>query len=249
MTAGQDPSWTPGGDLLISSGGDIVRVPPSGPVVNLTNTPTINETEPAEAPHGSYIAFTSNEDTNSDPNNPTAGPDKNLWIMDANGDNPRLLYESNPGEYGGHPKWAPDSSRIAFISNGDVWTTPPDGNNETNMTNDHQIEDFPAWSPDGTLIAYAAGAAIPLADNLAPSEIWTIDVDSRARVNLTHDAQAHDTMPDWQPWHVQNGRLAFMVDEGIKRWALRTQTASTSTVHFPISPMTFAMWTIHQTGR
>ena len=209
VTAGEDPSWTPAGDLLLSSGGDIVRVPPSGPIVNVTHTPQLTETEPAEAPDSSYIAFTSNEDTSGDPNNPTAGLYNNLWIMDVNGDNHHLLYESNPGEYGGHPKWAPDSSRIAFISNADVWTTPPDGNNPTNVTNDHQVEDFPAWSPDGTLIAYAAGAAIPLVDSVAPSEIWTIDVDSRMRVNLTHDSQAHDTMPDWQPWHVQNGRLAF----------------------------------------
>jgi Tol biopolymer transport system component len=50
VTAGRDPSWTPAGDVLISSGGDIVRVPAQGPIVNLTNTPTITETEPAEAP-------------------------------------------------------------------------------------------------------------------------------------------------------------------------------------------------------
>ncbi len=215
VTAGRDPSWTPAGDLLVSSGGDIVRVPTSGPVVNLTNTPAVIETEPAEAPDGSNIAFTSNEDTNADPNNPTAGPDNNLWIMDANGGNYRLLYESNPGEYGGHPKWAPDSSRIAFISNADVWTTPPDGNNETNVTNDAAAQSFPAWSPDGKLIAYSQSPAAPLADDVTRSEIWTIDVDSRTRVNLTHDAQAHDTIPDWQPWHVQNGRLAFISNSAV----------------------------------
>jgi Tol biopolymer transport system component len=35
------------------------------------------------------------------------------------------------------------------------------------------------------------------------------------RVNLTRDAQAHDTMPDWQPWHVQNGRLALISNNGV----------------------------------
>jgi hypothetical protein len=53
-----------------------------------------------------------------------------------------------------------------------------------------------------------------LADDVTPSEIWTIDGDSRTRVNLMHDAQAHDTMPDWQPWHVQNGSLAFIDEDG-----------------------------------
>jgi Tol biopolymer transport system component len=213
VTAGQDPSWTPDGHkLLVSSFGDIVEVPLNGdPSTNLTNTPNVTETEPVESPDGQWIAFTSNEDPNGDPANPTAGQYNNLWITqgDLQG-TPQILWEDDAGLYTGHPKWAPDSSRLVFIDNGDVWTTPPDGNNQTNLTNDGPTQDFPAWSPDGTLIAYSQSQAAPLVDNIAPSEIWTIDVNSGMRVNLTHNTQAHDTMPDWQPWLVQNGRLAFL---------------------------------------
>jgi Tol biopolymer transport system component len=217
VTPGSDPSWTPDSQLLVSYLGDILRVPLAGsPNVNLTNTAGVEETEPAASPDGSYIAYTSNQDTSADPLTPTPGLYNNLWIMEANGDNPHLLYEANPDEYGGHPSWAPDSHRLAFINDLDVWTVPPNGNNPTNVTNDDPAQSFPAWSWDGELIAYAQSAPGTIADGSTASEIWTIDPDSITRRNLTNDAGAHDTMPDWQPWLVQTGRLAF-VDEDSQR--------------------------------
>lgn len=217
VTTGSDPSWTPDGHLLVSYLGDIILVPVAGsPTVNLTNTDGVDETEPAASPDGAYIAYTSNQDTSADPLTPTPGLHDNLWIMDANGDNPHLLYEANPDEYGGHPSWAPDSHRLAFINNFDVWTVPPNGNNPTAVTNDDPAQSFPAWSADGKFIAYAESAAGTIADGSVSSEIWTIDADNSTRRNLTNDAGAHDTMPDWQPWLVQTGRLAF-VDQDTNR--------------------------------
>ncbi len=215
VTLGTDPSWTPDGQLVFSYVGDIMKVPLAGsPIVNLTNTDTVDETQPAASPDGRYIAYTSDEDTMPDELVATiVGPFENLWIMQANGDDPHLLYESNPGEYGGNPAWAPDSHRIAFATGNDIWTVPPNGNNPTNLTNDDPVQSFPAWSSDGTLIAYAQSPAIVVFGGAPLSEIWTIDTDSSTRTNLTNDAGAHDTMPDWQPWFVQNGQLAFINDD------------------------------------
>lgn len=52
------------------------------------------------------------------------------------------------------PKWSPDGSMIAFISNGNVWTLPSHGGKIIQATNAKtSINDY-SWSPDGTKIAY-----------------------------------------------------------------------------------------------
>jgi Tol biopolymer transport system component len=209
-----DPSWTPEGDLLVSAGGDIFRVDLSGGSrTNLTNTAGVDETEPAESPDGMWIAFSSNQDTSADPVDPTPGLVTNLWIMNTTDliTSQRVLWEDTEGRYFGSPSWAPDSQELTFSDNGDIWTSPPDGNSQTNLTNDAPIQVSPDWSPDGTQIAYSEQAQINLAgpQGFGPAQIWTIGVFSNERENLTNDNNSRATMPDWQPWPVVNGRIYF----------------------------------------
>jgi Tol biopolymer transport system component len=122
------------------------------------------ETFPAISPDGTRVAFASNCISEND---------DGIYVFDLNsGDQPQPLTTISNGWADTQPVWSPDGTRIAFLSNRDgmgwkIWVMDAfdrDGNGEGD--NLHRvttnaagvIENYPAWSPDGRLIAYAAGA-------------------------------------------------------------------------------------------
>jgi dipeptidyl aminopeptidase/acylaminoacyl peptidase len=57
------------------------------------------------------------------------------------------------------PKWSPDGTRIAFVSerdgNKNIYVMNADGSGQTRLTATPQDERWPTWSPDGKKIAFA----------------------------------------------------------------------------------------------
>src|SRR5689334_24797212 len=53
-----------------------------------------------------------------------------------------------------HATFPGANGRIAFERGGDIWTMNPDGTDQVNVTNDAPTQTDPAWSPDGTRIAF-----------------------------------------------------------------------------------------------
>ena len=51
---------------------------------------------------------------------------------------------------------SPDGSRLAFVAMDRVWVSDAEGSNPRRLTDTDHSEHFPAWSPDGRWIAYAA---------------------------------------------------------------------------------------------
>ena len=174
---------------------------------NLTNTPDAGEGQPAWSSDGTKVAYT------SDGEEVTTFTD--IWMMEADGSDQLNLTPTGPEGDNVHeyqPTWAPSGTQIVFVRDipGEVITeqadlfvmdTDPGTNDATNLTNSDASELDPAWSPDGTKIAFAGVRN-------SGWEIVTIDPDGQNELILTGDNfLGDDRAPDWSP---DSTMVAFM---------------------------------------
>lgn len=97
----------------------------------------------------------------------------NLWIINAEGSDHRALTTGNRSD--SVPRWAPDGTRIAFISDADgrpqIYVRWMDSGQTARITNLDQAPDAIEWSPDGRMISFSAlvpGKAPHIADLPSP---------------------------------------------------------------------------------
>lgn len=167
---------------------------------NITNTPTISETDPVWSADSSKIAFVSAED---------------IWTMNADGTSPQNVTNSPSWQFG--PTWAPAGDRLAFVRSvpGEVISTQfdilvinVDGSGLVNITNSDADELDPAWSPNGLRIAFAAVRQTEQGGG-GDWEIVTANPDGTGELNLT--ASLLGTQEDRAPtWSANSTMVAFM---------------------------------------
>jgi Tol biopolymer transport system component len=133
-------------------------------------------------------------------------PGESRWFvysMDSDGSNRTRLAEGQSG-FLSAPTWAPDGSRIAFVSDRDgkpnIWVMDSDGGNLVNLTQQDPKDHSPAWSPDGEWIAFAS-----VRDSLY-WELYAMRPDGSDVRRLTWWEDASDLSPSWSP---DGTRLAF----------------------------------------
>ncbi|MGL4899564.1 MAG: TolB family protein, partial [Shewanella sp.] len=138
-------------DLL----GDIYQIPVSGGDAKPLAQGIAWQMQPVYSPDGKYIAFTSDAD----------GGD-NIWIMNADGSNPRTV-TSETFRLLNSPAWSPDSQYIVgrkhftasrSLGAGEVWLYHVAGGEGVKLTerpNDEKDLGEPAYSPDGRYIYFS----------------------------------------------------------------------------------------------
>lgn len=155
------PAWGPGGVLAFESD----RAPftsvwitsAGGGALRRLDVGDLRAASPSFSPDGRQLAF-----AGILPGAATSG----VYLAPVEGGVPTLLTADDAAHANGRPVFAPDGSRIYFVSNReqpasylyDVWAVPTTGGAAVRITTDSGIQGRPAVSFDGATLAYARAA-------------------------------------------------------------------------------------------
>jgi Tol biopolymer transport system component len=160
----RSPRWSPDGRLLafasrcpIGNQSCIYVMEADGSNVRRLTANATGEVFPAWSPDGTKIAF--------------AGGSSLPQLYVSNADGTGLTQLTSGREYAYAPAWSPDGRRIAFMrgpmsesggaeSRGDdIYLINPDGSGLTLFLAGAARDAYPAWSPDGSMIAFVSERA------------------------------------------------------------------------------------------
>ena len=200
-----------------------------------------DEISPAWSPDGSSIAFASNREAS------TGGPEKDLYVMGADGGNPRRITDTPHDD--DDPVWSPDGKRIAYQRRTtnrelEIHVVNADGSGEVNLsqspedkeavqnrvawlkeherrmraeaealgvsarTLDGWIQyerlrrDFgPTWSADSSRIAFGSKRG-------EYAQVYVVNADGTGLMQLTH----HELSASYPAWSPEGNLIAYLVD-------------------------------------
>ena len=198
------PAWSPEGDRIayvrragITGRADLFVMNASGGArTRLTSTP-VPERDPSWSPNGTQIVYSART---------APGEPFRIFVAKADGSGREQLTTQAAGSADRSPVWSPDGTRIAFVSNRDggfpeLYLMFADGTGVVRLTTNPLIDANPSWSPDGTRLVFER-----CCEN-GTSDLFTIDVATRAELDLTGSTTQHEFDPAWSP---DGSRIAFV---------------------------------------
>lgn len=155
----------------------------------MENPAAILSSSPAGSPDGRRIVFVQSH------------PDTLLYSVGADGSDVTSLIDTEAFEPDPFfPAWSPDSTRIAFAAEGDIYAVNADASGFTDLTSDSAFDNFPVWSPDGSRIAFSS---CELSDaNGETCAVSVVNADGSGRTDIP-------AMANWPAWSPNGDRIAF----------------------------------------
>ena len=161
---------------------------------------THNSTEdsnPGWSPDGTRIVYA---------HQPDSDHYTDIWIMNADGSDPRSLETGQSSVKDAWPSWSPTGEWIAFQSDRNpddhqardpsdsvsIWLIRPDGT-DLKLIAYHRgkIDGMPTWSPDGQRIIFQS-------NRTGKWQLWSVNLQGNDEKRLTND-RYDDNRPVWSP--------------------------------------------------
>lgn len=189
----EDPAWSPDGTAIAfvsyAGGGQVISVmSPDGADVKALTSTEVHAIHPNWAPDSKSLVYCTTDDL--DP------PRKNVAEIFRIDVSSRQITRLTTAGINTYPRLSPDGKRIAFRKiidelNSEVFVMDADGSSQLNLTKDPAYDGWPAWSPDGTKIAFAS-------NRRGNHRIYVMDADGQNVLPIVHD-EGRATAPAWTP--------------------------------------------------
>jgi TolB protein len=217
------PAWSPdGGRILyvrrarLSGRPDLFVMNANGRGrTRLTSTP-VPERDPSWSPDGTRLVYAART---------APGEPFRIFVARADGSGREQLTSQKAGSDTA-PVWSPDGTRIAFVSDRaggfpELYLMNADGTGVKRLTTNALIDANPSWSPDGIRVVFDR-----CCEN-GTSDLFTIDVTTRAEVSVTASASSQEFAPSWSPDGTRIAYDAFEVGQGnIDIWVVNADGSS-----------------------
>jgi TolB protein len=175
---------------------EIFSMKPDGTGLKQLTFNEVFDSNPVLSPDGTKVAY---ESYGKQPSNPE-GDEEIYRVNTLDGSEVKNLTNTGEGVSDQRPAFSPDGTRIAFRSNGTSTSNAEgepeiyhmnvsDGKNKKNLTNSDSgvEEDYPAFSPDGTRIAYESEGA-QTSNPQGDDEIYRMSaLDGKGKKNLSNN--------------------------------------------------------------
>ncbi len=167
---------------------------------------TTRETDPAPSPDGKWIAFTSDRGGHGS---------THVYVMPAEGGEPRQITNEPDSVRAGTPSWAPDGKSILFVSTRgrryNIYSVPFEGGAPRQLTHAPGSHRFGCYSSDGRKIAFYSNRVRPT--DLYGFNIYVMDSSGESEDEMARQVTDSRGSPGHPTWSGDRKWIAFVAKE------------------------------------
>jgi TolB protein len=193
----EDESWSPNGRQIVfvrvsETEKRLYIVDSDGSRPRAVSPAGGHAIHPEWSPDGTKIIYSTDDDRYPPAKNPT-----DIIVVELATAKTTMLIKGDQ-DVNTYPQWSPDMKFIVWRRllmperNSEVFVANADGSDPHNITNNPAFDGWPAWSPDGQLIAFASNR------NSSGYQIFVMNPDG-SDVRLVANTEGRATSPRWSP--------------------------------------------------